>query len=76
MGWVVYNQYGAFIKYYKKPGPAKAAVTRYHKAIAETGQRSYPQAHGCCEYRAYEGILMGLQGAELKLWQFCNKGNG
>jgi hypothetical protein len=20
--------------------------------------------------------LMGLQGAELKLWQFCNKGNG
>jgi hypothetical protein len=50
-------------------------VTRYHKAIAETGY-SYPQAHGCCEYRDYEGILMGLQGAELKLWQFCNKGKG
>jgi hypothetical protein len=75
MGWVVYNEYGAFIKYYKKPGPAKAMVTRYHKAIAETGY-SYPQAHGCCEYRDYEGILMGLKGAELKLWQFCNKGNG
>jgi hypothetical protein len=77
MGWVVYNQYGVFIKYYKKPGPAKAAVTRYHKAIAETGY-SYPQAHGCCEYRAYEGILLGLKegSAELKLWQFCNKGKG
>jgi hypothetical protein len=48
MGWVVYNQYGSFVKYYKKPGPAKAAVTRYHKAIAKTGY-SYPQAHGCCE---------------------------
>jgi hypothetical protein len=75
MGWVVYDRDGRLIKYYKKSGPARAAVTRYHKAIAAGGY-SYPQAHGCCEYRDYEGILMGLQGAELKLWQFCNKGKG
>lgn len=72
MGWIVYNEYGALVKYYKKSGPARAAVTRYHRMVAQRGY-SWPNAHACCEYRDYEGILLGLEGAELKLWQFCNR---
>jgi hypothetical protein len=75
MGWVVYDTRGNLVKYYKKPGPAKAAVTRYHKAM-EAGGYSWPEAHACCTYRDFEGVLLGLEGAELKMWQFCNTKNG
>ncbi len=75
MGWVVYDDSGNFVKYHKKPGPAKAAVTRYHRAAAD-GHFSWPRAYACCPYRDYEGVLLGLRGAELKMWQFCNTRNG
>jgi hypothetical protein len=75
MGWVVYDSRGDLVKYYKKPGPAKAAVTRYHKAM-KSGGYSWPEAHACCTYRDFEGVLLGLEGAELKMWQFCNTKNG
>ncbi len=68
MGWVVYDDNGNLVKYYKKPGPARAAVTRYHRS----GGYSWPRAHACCSYRDFEGILMGLRGNDFKLWQFCN----
>jgi hypothetical protein len=71
MGWVVYDKSGRLIKYYKKPGPAKSAVTKYHKAIADGGYQ-WPEAYACCSYRDFEGVLLGLRGAELKMWQFCN----
>jgi hypothetical protein len=71
MGWVVYDSYGNLIKYYKKSGPARAAVTRYHKALAATGY-SWPKAEFCCEYKDFEGVLLGLRDDALKMWQFCN----
>ena len=71
MGWVVYDKSGRLVKYYKKPGPAKAAVTRYRKAI-ESGSFTYPEAYGCCTYRDFEGQLLGLRDADFKFWQFCN----
>ena len=71
MGWVVYDKSGRLGKYYKKPGPAKAAVTRYRKGI-ESGSFTYPEAYGCCTYRDFEGQLLGLRDADFKFWQFCN----
>lgn len=73
MGWVTYDEQGRLVKYYKKPGPAKAAVTRSMKDKEVYGYTVYPNVIGCCTYQDFEGVLMGLEGAELKLWQFCNK---
>jgi hypothetical protein len=75
MGWVVYDDQYRLVKYYKKPGPARAAVTRYRNEMAQ-GYRSYPRILGCCTYRDFEGILMGLRGDALKMWLFCNTKNG
>lgn len=71
MGWIVYSKHGDLISYHRKPGPAKAAVTRYNREL-EKGYRSYPEVGGCCSYRDFEGILMGLRGDALKMWRFCN----
>ena len=35
MGWVVYDDQYRMVKYYKKPGPAKAAVTRYRNEMTQ-----------------------------------------
>jgi len=71
MGWVVYDDYYKMVKYYRKAGPARAAVTRYNRAL-ERGERSWPRIKGCCTYSDFEGILMGLRGEALKMWQFVN----
>ena len=75
MGWVVYDDQYKMVTYYKRPAPAKAAVTRYQNQL-EKGYRSWPRIKGCCTYRDYEGILMGLRGEALKMWQFCNTKTG
>ena len=75
MGWVVYDDQYKMVTYYKRPGPAKAAVTRYQNQL-EKGYRSWPRIKGCCTYSDYEGILMGLRGETLKMWQFCNTKTG
>jgi hypothetical protein len=76
MGWVTYDDRGNFVKYYKKPGPAKAAVTRAQRDKQFYGRAVYPNVAGFCSYKDFEGVLMGLEGAELKLWQFCNTHSG
>lgn len=75
MGWVVYDDDYHMVSYHKKPGPAKAAVTRYRRVVAQGG-RAWPKILGCCTYRDFEGALMGLRGDELKMWQFCNTETG
>ena len=45
MGWVVYDDQYKMVKYYRKPGPAKAAVTRYYNDL-ERGYRSWPRIKG------------------------------
>ncbi len=74
MGWIVYDQRsGHMQKYYKLQSTARRIVT----------QHNTPRGHGdciytpsstwaCCSYRDYEGVLMGLRGEALKMWQFCN----
>ncbi len=76
MGWVTYDDQGRMVKYYRKPGPAKAAVTRAIRDRQYYGYSGYPNVVGCCTYRDFEGILMGLRGAEFDLWRFCNTKNG
>jgi hypothetical protein len=76
MGWVTYDDRGNLVKYYKKPGPAKAAVTRAQRDKQFYGYTVYPNVVGFCSYKDFEGVLMGLEGAELKLWQFCNTQTG
>lgn len=71
MGWVVYDaNSGRMIRYYKKIGPAKAAITRHQKDVNMYGYAT-PQI-SWCSYVEYEGICMGLRGDEFKFWQFCN----
>jgi len=73
MGWVVYEEAtGRAVKYYKKPGPAKSAVTKQTKLV-----RSMPNVWGrdvtwtYCSYEDYEGVLMGMREPERKMWAFC-----
>jgi hypothetical protein len=74
MGWVVYEQStGDLIKYYRKASTARAQVTRHNTEVAagRYWMRSNRE-RACCSYRDYEGVLMGLRGDQLKMWQFCN----
>lgn len=73
MGWVVFEEAtGRAVKYYKKIGPAKGAVTRQRNLI-----NSMPNVWGrdvtwlCCSYADYEGVLMGMREPERKMWAFC-----
>jgi hypothetical protein len=76
VGWVVYEEtQGKLIKYHKKIGQAKAMVTRHNnkKRRGPFGWQWLSQDWlAWCDYQDYEGVLLGLRGDELKLWQFVN----
>ena len=71
MGWITYDGNGRLVNYYKKIGPAKAAVTR-HRRSKELFGWAYPTELSWCSYKDYEGVCIGLRGDALKMWQFCN----
>ena len=74
MGWIVYDtRDGRMQKYYKKAATARRIVT-VHNTERDYDFYTYRPTSlwACCSYRDYEGILMGLQGDALKMWQFCN----
>lgn len=79
-GWIVYEQRtGRMEKYYKKAATAKRIVTQHNTPreydwgpIAGTYRYEPREIWACCSYRDYEGVLMGLRGEQLKMWQFCN----
>ena len=83
MGWVVYDtRNGRMEKYYKKASTARRIVTQHNtERIYDWGRTSGVPSYtyspdstwACCSYRDFEGILMGLKGDALKMWQFCNK---
>jgi hypothetical protein len=72
MGWIVYDQRtGHMQKYYKLARTAKSIVTQ-HNTEREYDDWIY-RPHSlwaCCSYTDYEGVLMGLRGDELKMWQW------
>jgi len=75
MGWIVYDtRDGRMEKYYKKAATARRIVT-VHNTPRDYGFYTYQPRSlwACCSYRDFEGILMGLKGDALKMWQFCNK---
>ena len=79
MGWIVYDtRDGSLQKYYKKAATARRIVTQhnterdYDKFYVYRPERKW----ACCSYRDFEGILMGLEGDALKMWQFCNTQTG
>ena len=75
MGWVVYDTRTLLMeKYYKKAATARRIVTQ-HNTERDYGFYNYQPRSlwACCSYRDFEGILMGLKGDALKMWQFCNK---
>ena len=86
MGWVVYDERtGLMEKYYKKAASARRIVTQHNTERTYnwgqgSGARNYTyrpnRLWACCSYRDYEGILMGLKGDALKMWQFCNTERG
>ena len=75
MGWVVYDTRTPqrIEKYYKKASTARRIVTQ-HNSERDYGFYQYRPSSlwACCSYQDYEGILMGLEGEALKMWQFCN----
>ena len=85
MGWVVYDsRSGHMQKYYKKAATARRIVTVHNQErtydLGLPGIPSYTyrpdSTWACCSYRDYEGVLMGLKGDALKMWQFCNTERG
>ncbi len=75
MGWIVYDERtGDLQKYYKLRSTARRIVTQHNTERDYTFYKYRPDSPwACCEYRDYEGVLMGLRGEALKMWQFCNK---
>ena len=81
MGWIVYDERtGELQKYYRLRSTARRIVTQhntereYNWGTSFGGYTYRPQSTwACCDYRDYEGVLMGLRGEALKMWQFCNK---
>jgi hypothetical protein len=73
-GWIVYDQRTGWMeKYYKKAATARRIVTQHNTERDHEGWVYRPQSTwACCSYRDYEGVLMGLRGEALKMWQFCN----
>jgi hypothetical protein len=89
MGWVVYDEKsGHMQKYYKLASTAKRICTQHNtertydwgRAGAQMGVPNYryspERIWAYCSYRDYEGVLMGLRGDALKVWQFCNTQTG
>ena len=75
MGWVVYDEKsGHMQKYYRLQSTAKRIVTQHNQERDYHWGYTYrPQSRWArCSYRDYEGVLMGLRGEALKMWQFCN----
>jgi len=74
MGFVVYDERsGHMQKYYKLASTARRIVTQ-HNTPRDYGDWQYTPSStwACCSYRDYEGVLMGLKGDALRMWQFCN----
>ena len=85
MGWIVYDtRNGRMEKYYKKAATARRIVTVHNQERTyDWGSPGIPSytyrpdsIWACCSYRDYEGVLMGLEGPALKMWQFCNTERG
>ena len=78
MGFVVYDaKSGHMQKYYKKAATAKRIVTQHNTPRDYDRYLYRPDRNWAwCSYRDYEGVLMGLRGDALKMWQFCNTQTG
>ncbi len=71
MGYIVYNTAsGRAERYYKQLGTARAQATKLnrdpYRSKYESGQFE------AVPYAAYEGILMGLRGDNLRFWAWTN----
>lgn len=78
MGWIVYEERsGRMEKWYKKAATARRIVTQHNTPRDYIFYTYRPNSiWACCEYSDYEGVLMGLRGEALRMWQFCNRKNG
>lgn len=74
MSWVVYRtDSGDIEKWYRLKSSASRAVSRRAKDLEKYSVFTVGPPLEYCSYRDYEGVLMGLRGEELKMWQFCQK---
>ena len=75
MGWVVFEEStGRAQKYYKKESTAKRICTQHNRGFKDKGfgvTWSYDKHWIYSSYAAYEGVLMGMQEPERKMWAFC-----
>jgi hypothetical protein len=72
MGFVVFEKGGGrIISYYKKESIAKAQVTRHNRSIEGNPVWYKDRERTYLSYRDYEGVLMGLDETQFKMWVFC-----
>jgi hypothetical protein len=69
MGYIVYSETtGRAERYYKLERTAKQQATRLNKEPQSPWRTRETYAH--CSYAAYEGVLMGLKGENLRYWSW------
>jgi hypothetical protein len=72
MGFIVYEKDGGrIISYYSKEGVAKGQVTRHNRSIKGNPSWYHDRERAYLPYRDYEGVLMGLDETQFKMWVFC-----
>ena len=71
MGFIVYNTAsGRADRYYKKESIAKAQATKRNR---DPFRNKYESGEWrAISYQAYEGVLMGLRGENLRYWEWVN----
>ena len=76
MGYIVYSvDSGRAERYYKLERTAKAQATRLNNEPAyRLLQHQKREQFAACSYAAYEGVLMGLKGDNLRYWTWMNRG--
>lgn len=83
MGYVVFEEdTGRAVKYYRKGTAAKAQVTRHNRQVDLDRQKKSGYSYFSlsshywtfCSYADYEGVLMGMNEPERKMWAFCRGG--
>ncbi len=76
MGFIVFeSEGGRAIKYYRKEATAKSQVTRHNREVHDRQFKWRDDREwSYLSYSDYEGVLMGMDYPELKIWAFCRGG--
>ena len=73
MGYIVYNTVsGRAERYYKLERTAKQQATKRNRDAIRAGYEA--GEYRSISYAAYEGVLLGLRGDNLRYWEWLSNG--